>query len=111
MEFLQGNWFSILTVAVIAAGWFITRGRREGKMDEVITKVDGLDKKFDKASEAFDAHEKRFNDHIGDSNMHITPTLLDLFKERHEYAKKEFADTRNDIQRVESLLTDMMRPR
>jgi chorismate mutase len=100
MEFLTANWFSIACVLVYVAGQLINRARKDTKMDEMIQKIDSV-------ANNFTAHERRFNEHVGDSDIHITPTLLELLKERHEYAKKEFADTRTDIQRVETLLNNM----
>jgi hypothetical protein len=100
MEFLQGNWFYFVTLLVLVADRIYARAKKDGKMDEMIKKIDGV-------ATNFSAHEKKFNDHVADSAIHITPTLLELLKERNDYAKKEFENTRIDIQRVEALLNNM----
>lgn len=126
MDFLQGNWFSLLTVISVGVGYLWRRGKRDGKMDEVISKVDGFEKvieskikqsadgvsnKIDQVTMALASHERKFNDHVANKDIHVTDMLLELLKERHDYNKNEFANTRTDIQRVESLINDMMAPR
>lgn len=42
--------------------------------------------------------------HTTNSDIHVNPTLLQLFNERSDYIKQQFSDTRNDIQRLENML-------
>jgi hypothetical protein len=87
MEFLQGNWFSILTVIVIAGGWLATRAKREEKMDQVIKSMEGLDEKMDKFVESFDEHVETYNRHVADADLHVNRNLRELldtrFRELH----------------------------
>jgi hypothetical protein len=87
MEFLQGNWFSILTVLVIVGGWFATRAKRDEKMDQVIKTVDGLDEMLDKLVISFDEHVDTYNKHVADADLHVNRNLRELldtrFRELH----------------------------
>jgi hypothetical protein len=87
MEFLQGNWFSILTVIVIAGGWLATRAKREEKMDQVIKTMDSLDEKLDKFVVSFDDHVETYNKHVADADLHVNRNLRELldtrFRELH----------------------------
>lgn len=87
MDFLQGNWFSILTVIVIVGGWLTTRAKREEKMDQVIKAVDGLDEKLDKFVVSFDDHVDTYNKHVADADLHVNRNLRELldtrFRELH----------------------------
>jgi hypothetical protein len=109
MDFLQGNWFSLLCVAVYVVAELIKRGRKDQKAAGVSKKVDELAvsfvKSMDTLSASFAAHERKFNDHVANSDIHVTDMLLELLKERHDYNKNEFANTRTDIQRVETMLS------
>ncbi len=86
--------------AVIIIERAVSHGMAKAKVQEIISKVEEMEKTIDVAVQ-------NFNDHTSDSDSHVTSTLLDLLKERNEYTKKELADTRIDIRRVEDLLKKM----
>jgi hypothetical protein len=113
MEFLQGNWFSILAVAAYVVTELVKRGKKDQKMDGVSEKLDTFVKdvmtSVQSLATSFAAHERRFNEHVANSDIHVTEMLLELLKERHDYNKNEFSNTRTDIQRVESMLSSMMK--
>jgi hypothetical protein len=100
MEFLQGNWFSLLLVAAYIGERIITWAKRDAKFDRVIEKMAEADIKMERAIKTIDSH-------IADPNVHVNAILLKLFDERFDYMKKEQNDTRTDIQRIESLLQNM----
>lgn len=100
MEFLQLNWFSIVMLAIIAIERAVSHGVAKAKLSEISNKVDELE-------DTITAAISKFAVHMADSNIHITPTLIDLLKERNDYSKKELTDIRRDIRRVEDILNKM----
>jgi hypothetical protein len=100
MEFLQSNWFSIVMLAIIAIERAVSHGVAKAKVAEIVKKVDEMEETIDSAI-------TRLSVHMADSNIHITPTLIELFKERNDYSKKEMTDIRRDIRRCEDLLNKM----
>jgi hypothetical protein len=100
MEFLQANWFSIVMLAIIVIERAVSHGMAKAKVQEIGKKIDELEKTVLLTSERFAVHST-------DSNVHITPTLTELFRERNDYMKKELEDTRRDVRRVEQMLTKM----
>jgi hypothetical protein len=120
MEFLQGNWFSILVIGAYVIERVVTWAKKDAQAESLAKKVEdsdgkmtaavkAIDVKMDEYLEAMSEHIKAFNLHVADTDMHITPMLIELLKERHDYSKNEFANTRTDIQRVETMLSSMMK--
>lgn len=100
MEFLQANWFSLIMLAIIAIERAVSHGVAKQKAAEIIKKVGEMEQVIDEAV-------IRFSEHANDSDRHITPTLLELFKERNDYVKSELGNTRVDVQRIEQMLNKM----
>src|SRR5689334_21578571 len=107
MEFLQGNWFSILLVAVYVAERLITWAKQGERMEQMIKKVTDVEEKIDEAARTFGEHVDSFNQHVSDSSIHVTDMFQQLLHERNEYMKQQFAETRSDVQRIETLLNNM----
>jgi hypothetical protein len=111
MELLANNWSNVLGVIILIGGWLILKGKKDEKMQQVIDTVGRIEKKHDttadKLEKKIDQAISDFDDHINDEAKHISPTLLELFKLRHDYTTKELGDTRADIRRVEELLNGM----
>lgn len=97
MDFLTANWFSLLMLAILVMDRAITRGKRDEKMQQVIDKVEEIETVLDEAV-------KRFNEHCTNPDIHINQILMRLFDERFSGVRKELADTRTDIQRIEHML-------
>jgi hypothetical protein len=100
MEFLQANWFSIVMLTIIAIERAVSHGVAKQRLAEIGSKVDAMEETLEGAVD-------KIANHIGDSSIHITPTLTELFKVRDDYMKKEMTDARRDIRRIEDLLNKM----
>lgn len=100
MEFLQTNWFPLLMVVVLVIDRAVTRGKHTEKMEQVIAKVDEMEETLGGVAE-------KVAEHVGNSDMHVTQTLTDLFRERNDYVKTELANTRRDVRRIEEMLQKM----
>lgn len=118
MEFLQGNWFSILAVLAYAIGRLITWGRRDAKQDQTAAAVEKFEEKFDLAVESmetkidqavtkFDEHVEAFNRHVGDPDIHVNRNLRDLFDSRFKLIEEIQRNTRIDVGRLQKTLDDM----
>jgi hypothetical protein len=100
MEFLQANWFSLIMLLIIGIERAVSHGVAKQKAAEIIKKVGEMEA-------AVDGAVMRLAEHASDSDLHITPTLLELFKERNDYVKNELGNTRADVQRIEQMLNKM----
>lgn len=97
-EWLAANWFQVLTCVGIFGGWLIHYGVSKANRDAMSKKVGDLEDKFV-------GMDQRMTLHTTDSGIHVNQTLLQLFKERADYSKQQFADVRKDIERIENILT------
>lgn len=98
MEWLAANWFQLITLLGVILSWAVHYGistARQAAMSE----------KFEEMEEKLDAMDKTFQVHTTNSDIHVSHTLLKLFDERSDFIKQQFADMRNDVQRIEGLLT------
>jgi hypothetical protein len=75
MEFLQSYWFQILTLAIIAGGWLISKGKRDEQMKQIIDAVAKFDEKLDETATDFDLHVEIFNKHVADPDLHVNRNL------------------------------------
>jgi hypothetical protein len=100
MDFLQANWFSLLAIAAYVVDRIITRAKRDEKIDQLIRKMAETEAKMERAITTMDAH-------IANPDIHVNTLLLKLFDERFESMIKEQSETRIDVQRIESMLTNM----
>lgn len=98
MEWLSLNWFQLITLLSVVLSWAVHYGISMARWTAMSDKVDDMEEKLD-------VMDKVFQVHITNSEMHVTPTFRQLCSERHEYTKKQFDDTRSDIQQIKNLLT------
>jgi glutamine synthetase len=87
-------------LAVIVVERAVSYGVAKAKAQEVINKVAEMEK-------TVETFVGKFYTHANDSSMHLTPSLMDLLKERNDYVKTELANTRTDVQRIEQMLSKM----
>lgn len=98
MEWLGSNWFQLVTLLGVIVSWAVHYGISTARWAAMSSKVDELEK-------TLDGVEKTFQLHCNNSEIHVSHTLLRLFDERSDFIKQQFADMRNDVQRIEGLLT------
>jgi hypothetical protein len=109
MEFIQGNWFSIVMLAIVVIERAISYGVAKAKVEEIINNVAEVKNTVAEVKSTAETGMSRFYSHANDSSIHVTPTLVELLKERNDYVKNELANTRADVQRIENMLGSMMR--
>jgi hypothetical protein len=80
-------------LAIIAIERAVSHGVAKQKAAEIIKKVGEMEQVIDEAV-------NRFSEHANDSDRHITPTLLELFKERNDYVKSEWKQAADAQQNV-----------
>jgi hypothetical protein len=85
MEFLQNNWFSILTVLILIGGLVKTSAKKDEKMQQIIDSVGKFEGKLDAAIRAFDEHVDTFNSHVADPDIHVNRNLRELFESRFKH--------------------------
>src|SRR5438477_13081489 len=98
-EWLSQNWFQVVTLAGVVLSWAVHYGISHARWDAMSKKVDEIEKQLVEM-------DKSFQVHTNNSDIHVSPTLLQLFNERAKYielqfldTRQQFADTRADIQR------------
>jgi hypothetical protein len=84
MEFLQGNWFSLLCVGVYVVTELIRRGRKDEKMDQVIEKLDSFDEKLDDVVRNFNDHVETYNTHVANPDIHVNLNLRQMLDSKFE---------------------------
>jgi len=97
-EWLANNWFQVLTLLGIVVSWAVHYGISSARWKGVGDKVDEMEKTLDQM-------DKTFQMHCNNGDIHVSHTLLKLFDERADFIKQQFADMRNDVQRIEGILT------
>lgn len=117
--FFANNWFSILTVLVMVGGFLVNLGVQRQRQAQSNTDVKDIKetmqrdrehvettfkKHLDGLMEKVTANERIMSSHINNSDAHVTSTLLELLKTRHEFTAQQLLDARNDIQRIEQML-------
>ena len=98
MEWLSTNWFQLITLLGVILSWAVHYGISAARWAAMSKQVDEMESNID-------SMDKRFQVHTTNSEIHVSHTLLKLFDERSEYIKSQFAEMRNDVQRIENLLT------
>ena len=99
-EWLSVNWFQVLTLLGIAFSWAVHYGISTAKWKAMADKVDEIEATLEAIQTKFDLHTQN-------GLIHVSPTLLQLFDERSDYVKQQFADTRNDISRIENMIATL----
>lgn len=102
MEFLQANWFSVLTLIGVIGGWLIHYGTSKQRNGQLIEEVGEIKEKLDQVCEQFNAHALN-------ADVHVNHLLLKLFDERFATISANVGDARTDIQRIETMLQDQAR--
>jgi methyl-accepting chemotaxis protein len=87
-------------LAIIAIERAVSHGVAKQKLAEIASKVDEMEETIESAVNKFAAH-------MADTNIHITPTLTELFKVRGDYMQQAMTDVRRDVRRIEDLLNKM----
>jgi hypothetical protein len=82
MDFLQANWFQILTLAIFVGGWLISKGKRDEQMKQLIDAVKKIDEKQDETETDLAAHVQTFNTHVADPDLHVNRNLRELLDNR-----------------------------
>lgn len=99
-EWLTTNWFQAVTLIGIVIGWAVHYGISQARWNTVSDKVDEME-------DTLDGVQESINIHTSNTEIHVSSTLLQLFDERSDYVKQQFTDTRNDIQRIEGMLSHL----
>ena len=93
MDWLSQNWFSVVSLLILAGGFLMQMGGLKSKiteMEKTLTTV------CDKLGE-----------HCSNPDLHVNKLLMTLFDERFASIKKEQSETRSDVKRIETLLNKM----
>lgn len=109
MEWLGQNWFQLFAVASMLLSWAVHYGISTQKWKATEKRVNSLEVKLQQCvtdiERKIDGIQASFAIHTTNSEVHVSPTLLQLFHERSEFMKLQLTETRSDIQRIEGLLT------
>lgn len=93
MEWFQQNWFSVVSLLLVAGGWLVQMGVFKSKMAVMEKNLENVCEKF--------------NEHCTNPDLHVNKLLMTLFDERFASIKKEQSETRSDVKRIENLLNKM----
>lgn len=108
-EWLAQNWFQLFAVVSMLLSWAVHYGISTQKWKATDVRVGTLEtelkKCVDDIEKKIDGLQASFAIHTTNSEVHVSPTLLQLFHERSEFMKLQLHETRSDIQRIEGLLT------
>lgn len=98
MEWFSANWFQILTLLGVIVTQAVSHGVARAERHRMADDLGKLRQDVDAI-----AHD--FQIHATNPDVHVNHILLKLFDERFDAIKTEQADTRIDVQRIETLLT------
>ncbi|MBV9217353.1 MAG: hypothetical protein JO053_14385 [Acidobacteria bacterium] len=116
-EWLAANWVTIVLLAasgglhwgIATQKWQSLRDEFHEFKDAILVRLTKAESKFEEGmaemEDKIDEVQRSFSIHTANSEIHVSPTLLELFKERHDFNKQQFTEMRNDVQRIEALLS------
>lgn len=101
-QWLAQNWFSVLTLIIMALGFVYDIGKRNQKMK---TWEESLAETRAAVAETSNLLTK----HIEEPDLHVTGSFITMCNERHNSILKDVAETKAGVHRIESILLERQR--
>lgn len=80
-------------------------GASKQRNENVVAEIAKLGERFEDLEEKVDTDIANFQSHTANGDIHVNSLMMKLFDERFDFIKQQQVDTRNDIQRIENILT------